>query len=369
MPTINWLHLSDWHQKDDAFDRTVVRDALLKDLREREKISPDLARIDFVFFTGDLAWSGKEAEYNKARATLLDPVLDALKLDKNRLFLIPGNHDLDRDRFKFLPTDLRKPFESEKQVQEWLGEKDERDELLKPFRDYQKFVDGYGVPGFGSYGDHRIVPFGDMKIGIFGGNSALMCARNTDAAGKINDLGFLVAGEQQVYEHLEKLAQADVRIGLIHHPFEWLSEFDRTTVERRLRRGCHFVLRGHQHFPEVQVVQGTTGNAAIIPGGACYDGRIPERPIYANAYNFVHHDTDRAETVVYLRRLSTCGGGVTAATAGWPIPTLPTRESSVFSVRRRSVRYRRRLLPPPPTPVPFMPQEQPLQPKPFARLT
>ena len=45
MGGITWLHLSDWHQKGAEFDRTEVRNALLKDIRERSQISPDLKRV------------------------------------------------------------------------------------------------------------------------------------------------------------------------------------------------------------------------------------------------------------------------------------------------------------------------------------
>ena len=50
MAGLNWLHLSDWHQRGSEFDRQVVQKALLKDIREREKINPDLEKIDFVSF-------------------------------------------------------------------------------------------------------------------------------------------------------------------------------------------------------------------------------------------------------------------------------------------------------------------------------
>ncbi|MCP4702172.1 MAG: hypothetical protein GY862_35735, partial [Gammaproteobacteria bacterium] len=53
---ITWLHLSDWHQKGDDFDRKTVRNALLDDIRNRAKISSDLEEIDFMVFSGDVAF-------------------------------------------------------------------------------------------------------------------------------------------------------------------------------------------------------------------------------------------------------------------------------------------------------------------------
>jgi len=56
MAGMTWLHLSDWHQRGKDFDRDVVRDALLEDIRNRAAIHADLAKIDFVIFSGDVAF-------------------------------------------------------------------------------------------------------------------------------------------------------------------------------------------------------------------------------------------------------------------------------------------------------------------------
>ena len=75
MSGITWIHLSDWHQKGTDFDRQVVRDALIKDLRERTIIDPILGQVDFVIFSGDLAYNGEFNEYETARKELLEPEL------------------------------------------------------------------------------------------------------------------------------------------------------------------------------------------------------------------------------------------------------------------------------------------------------
>jgi DNA repair exonuclease SbcCD nuclease subunit len=55
MTGLTWLHLSDWHQGGKEFNRQVVLSALLKDIRERSKISANLEKIDFIIFSGDVA--------------------------------------------------------------------------------------------------------------------------------------------------------------------------------------------------------------------------------------------------------------------------------------------------------------------------
>jgi hypothetical protein len=74
MGALNWVHLSDWHQRGVDFDRDAVRDALIHDLRERKRISEDLGRIDFVVFSGDLVFPGKPEEYRVAHREFIEPV-------------------------------------------------------------------------------------------------------------------------------------------------------------------------------------------------------------------------------------------------------------------------------------------------------
>ena len=64
-----WVHISDLHIRttdETQYDLKMVREALLADLKSLRADS-GLA-FDCVFFTGDLAFSGKTAEYQLAAA-------------------------------------------------------------------------------------------------------------------------------------------------------------------------------------------------------------------------------------------------------------------------------------------------------------
>jgi hypothetical protein len=80
MAGLTWFHLSDWHQRGREFDRQVIRDALIRDIYQRKEISPDLARVDFIVFSGDVAFSGKQEEYRAAIKNLFEPVLEVTGL-------------------------------------------------------------------------------------------------------------------------------------------------------------------------------------------------------------------------------------------------------------------------------------------------
>ncbi len=131
MTGLTWLHLSDWHQKEKDFDRQIVRDALINDIKNRVAIDPNLERIDFIVFSGDVAFSGKPEEYKIAKEELFEPLLKACGISPEKLFIAPGNHDLDRAKFLLLPAPLIKPLESDIEAKNWLFDGERRVEALK----------------------------------------------------------------------------------------------------------------------------------------------------------------------------------------------------------------------------------------------
>jgi predicted MPP superfamily phosphohydrolase len=296
MTGLTWLHLSDWHQKGTEFDREVVLEGLLNDIKKRADISPSLTEVDFIVFSGDLAFSGKPEEYKIAKEKLFDPILKETGLKPDRLFIVPGNHDLDQDELKLFSSDLQKPIESEAQTQEWLTNERKRRKLQDLFWAFTKFVTDYTGQISPDYADSCVWLINGKNISIRGLNSALGCGRRD------NERGTLVVGEPQIRESKQGLAEKDIKIAVLHHPLDWLAEHDFLRIERPLRSSFDFILCGHTHRPRVDASHSTQGNAVIIPAGASYRKRVEESPHYTSSYNFVHLDFEKGNGSVFLRR-------------------------------------------------------------------
>ena len=250
---LTWLHLSDWHQKghqeDTKFDREVVLDALLKDIEGRSAISPLLEEIDFIIFSGDVAYSGLHEEYEVAIQQLFNPLLEKRGVSRDRLFIVPGNHDLDRTAFELLPTALLQPLKSEGEVQCWLNDTRKRERLLDPFKAFNSFVTAYTGQDHPDFANVRRLQVRDKSVTLFGINSAWMCGRNKDAYNNISDKNVILVGESQIYPPLKLIFDDEIKIAIQHHPLDWLAEFDYNRVEGRLLNECDFILCGHQHKP------------------------------------------------------------------------------------------------------------------------
>jgi predicted phosphodiesterase len=128
---------------------------LLNDIEGRINISPDLAKIDFIIFSGDVAYAGKSDEYSAAKKELFDPLLKATGLSPDRLFIVPGNHDLDKDKFDLLPAALTRPLKSDAEIQNWLNDDVKRGRLLDPFEAFTRFVTKYTGQDRSDYGSVR----------------------------------------------------------------------------------------------------------------------------------------------------------------------------------------------------------------------
>jgi predicted phosphodiesterase len=296
-----WLHLSDWHQRGRDFDRKAVRDALLEDLEKRASIDERLAEIDFIVFSGDLAFSGAVEEYKTVSEELLTPVLQVTRVPKSRLFMVPGNHDLERQILKLLGH-WQEIFNTSAAVNEALENPRKRAVLLQPLESYSQFVRTFwGAEAVPEPAYSFLTPFEvrGVRFAVVGMSSAWMCGQHEEK-GEVADYGHLILGEPQYYEAVRQPAfkDADVRLGVLHHPCSWLSEVvSRREVEQTLTQACHFLLRGHEHESRVTIPTGPEGNCAILSAGALYDRRE-----YPNGYNFVHLDLDRGKGTVFLRR-------------------------------------------------------------------
>src|SRR5262249_30223718 len=96
------------------------------------------------------------------------------------------------------------------------------------------------------------------------------------SAGSDDDAAHILLGEYQVRSALEHAEQhgPSLRIALLHHPLEWLRDFDGQKVERLLRGpgGVHFMLRGHLHDGRIKRLSDPDATTIELAAGSCWSG-------------------------------------------------------------------------------------------------
>lgn len=268
---VRWLHLSDLHfTATQRWDRRNVSQSLLRYLAGEvadQGLTPDL-----VLVTGDIAQSGQPAEYDQAEL-FLRALMDTLGLDpRQHLFLVPGNHDVDRDRInrlsRLLVDDLREQGE-QSALSDALGDAGEltaMGERLEAFYAFTRRLLG-DARGWSATRPWRadVAEVAGIPVGLVQLNTAW-------AAGTDEDKGTLLVGVAQVEGALAELADARVKLALMHHPTSCLADFDEERVDDLLTsgRGVDLVLRGHLHQSRVAMELAPGAQTGTLAAGATY---------------------------------------------------------------------------------------------------
>lgn len=298
--SITWLHLSDFHfTEENAYDENVILAELRKDLVKlivERSLQPDL-----VVVTGDIAFSGKANEYRVA-CEFLDELLATVGLGKDRLLVVPGNHDVDRRLITQGAHGIGDSLQDRDSVNAVLGNPGDRGLMLNRFKAYAAFIAGYFERNltfdYQEYFCVRTLDLAGKRIALLGLNSAWLCGSDEDRA-----KGLLI-GSRQVRTALKQAEGADLKVALLHHPFDWLREFDQNDSATMLLDNCDFVLHGHLHKAALAQLISPDSGAMLIAGGACYKTRD-----FPNLYNVVRLDFRTGTGTVCLRRYSEERGG------------------------------------------------------------
>jgi predicted MPP superfamily phosphohydrolase len=281
-------------------------DALIPDVKAYHNEKP----IDLLIFSGDLIDKGGESFEGDTEIALLsfvekfiDPITSALSLPKNRVIIAPGNHDIDR------------------KADDPVEEMGLRNTLLTP-----EIVNNY-IDGGKQIGIRRIFPFKRFEqlfykaypeefeltmyqsafrtvldsntVGICSFNSAWRCFDST------NDKGGILLGERQVSNARRLLSDCDIRIGIIHHPLNWLVDFDCKIVSSMIEKDYDLFFCGHVHEGSTWTRSTLYGKlfVSIAPSNWNYNLRSTDR-FLCNGYTVVDFDVNTSTIITHSRRYS-----------------------------------------------------------------
>ncbi|MDM8550084.1 TIR domain-containing protein [Desulfobacterales bacterium HSG2] len=282
---LRYLHLSDFHLKrknDDpvsAFNQDMVTRSMLD-------MVGSLKKPDFVIITGDLAHGGKPEEYDVAEV-FCNRLLEAAELDRQRLFLVPGNHDVSRKDVRSKHIKSIYPFDTQEDITETLTDPDIFPILMRKFAGFGTFVEkirGRRLSDKSEYWFAETLTLTkegqEHRISLLGLNSCLFAGYDGDEDRK------LALGLHQVEPALGKLDKNALSIGFFHHPFFCFHPEDEV-CQNLLTRELDLILTGHLHKPSNAFTRNAAGQAVIIGAGASYEARESR-----NSFNVTEIDPD-----------------------------------------------------------------------------
>ncbi|MGT3072980.1 P-loop NTPase [Pseudomonas putida] len=239
--SIRWTHLSDFHFGTDQYGEGDLAESIIEHIRGRADGLPDI-----VFLTGDIAFSGATDQYEQFKHQFLNPLIELLGSDGNdRIFMVPGNHDLDRKIHELvarstLQTKRPRIFDP---TEEGKGQ---RAEVIERFTNYT-YADltstgGEWLEGTAGVFAHKIKVKG-VELGVLGINTAWLCQDSQDSEE-------ISPGAKLVKEGLKEIAECELKVVLGHHPVDWFRSDERHSIERLFREHRVVYLHGHMHKNE-----------------------------------------------------------------------------------------------------------------------
>jgi predicted phosphodiesterase len=296
MEKIVLVHLSDIHFTRASgvsvhdLDKNVRNELVL----DATKVAKEIGPVTGVLVTGDIAFSGSEAEFDRATNWLRD-FCRAIGCHEESVWVVPGNHDVDRERTKrkltrMLHQGIRKDgADVDKELREIFSDAQSASALLEALTDYNKFAGRFGcsISAEKHYWERDLTLACGTAIRIRGLTSALVSNEEDSRTG-------IVLGAAQA--SVER-ASGVLHMTLCHHPPDWLR--DHAAVEDHLKSKVHIQLFGHKHSQRLDEINGKVRLVA----GAMH----PERNDggWLPTYNFLEisrRDSDRIGLRVYQRQ-------------------------------------------------------------------
>ncbi|MDR6755404.1 putative MPP superfamily phosphohydrolase [Mycoplana sp. BE70] len=270
---ITILHVSDFHfSAKRKRDQEMVVRALLDDLKT---LCIGHRKPDIVVFGGDLTQAPPSDSHAEAYDFLLEPLQKVTNTSHERMFIVPGNHDVERDAIdNFLDSHLT-----------WQSQSNNLDEINAAY-DAGNFTTAHKAK-FDSYLELEdylsksslvfqnifcaVYHIEALNTDVVIFNSSILSTGGHKSFDR--DEGKMVISEFAVAEAMDKLKPGSFRIFTTHHPLEVFSESGRAFMTRMVERNANLFLFGHMHDPTSKHIVGFEGNVFSNQAGAIFTHR------------------------------------------------------------------------------------------------
>lgn len=244
------LHLSDLHL---VKERPAMDTLLMYLNRSMDEIQEDRG-IDLVIFTGDLIDKGGASfgdintAFKKFEEVVITPILEKLKLSKDRFVFIPGNHDTENDIGKqymkkgFLGENPHDDYEKIISIKNSPKNQDIVRVRTKAFKDFERLYytenlrEAYQCGDFESNFKFNIE---GRKIGITSLNSVWFCGLDDDKK--------LFLGTDQITNSQAFLSDCNIKIVASHIGYDLFTEAERKHAKEAIAHCYDLNLSGHTH--------------------------------------------------------------------------------------------------------------------------
>lgn len=302
------LHLSDIHLSNHSAKATS---RMIKNLAQLLHTECKVIPIDFIVISGDMIDKGGITYGNTATALkvfdeiVLKPLLKAAKIDKSKVVICPGNHEVEgakidsesEEKFSLNSSRLDSTVIGSIYYNEFSCNTEYGRKLKARVEAYEQYRDTFftDMASFQKGALEHSVKFdyGIHKVGFTSFNSIWRCDEH--GVGKP-----YVLGHHQINESKEFINDCDLKIAIMHNPPGMLADFEKDEVRKLLSTEYHILLLGHAHYGDEGEITPPGGDKITFlqsPGIVVYNSG--NNHTYANGVRLIDYDFDTAEIFVY----------------------------------------------------------------------
>lgn len=271
---LNVFHISDLHFTSQPSGQ--LRDAALASVRSILELASTLrtngtlGADTCLFVTGDIVQSGevpvgKLSDFEAVQNALMEPLLKTLGIGPDRVFLVPGNHELDRTAVPESEWLIEGHYVSQK-----VCEADIKRDLNSKVSTFLDFVKRHGYRSV-TKEQPRIATFevGGQQIVCFNGLAGAYSRKGSGDKGELFVLDSELANDLTA---IQKHATV-----LTHHPLSWFADSCGSQLKEFFStRQCR-VFTGHIHDRGIDWTETSKGDFVTVQAGASAEVGTPHQ--------------------------------------------------------------------------------------------
>lgn len=288
------LHLTDFHLNKKTLDdwNNYLKEAFFKklDTLQNER------QIDLVLFTGDLIdQAGKDFGSVKRgldsfNENIIEPILNKLNLDISRFIICPGNHDINRNADKsFHQAGLKNDLDSIDKINSFIHSDENEYDGIQRIREYKDFefelYKGVDEKIHSKFKFSVKLDINDKSVGVSSLNSSWRCYDD-------NDFKNLILGENQLNDNYKFINECDIKIGLMHHQLDWISDVESKIIKNHISANYDLIFSGHVHQTDIEYVQNISGKSLrVVSPSGLNQIRMSDKD-YVNGFSVIDYSED-----------------------------------------------------------------------------
>lgn len=264
-----WVHLSDIH-----FQAKSPQSPDFNSAELTKKLPPYLAEkirpVDALIITGDFRFAPQGEMNPQNAADYIKQLMKSLEIDSSKLYLVPGNHDLNREPIR---DDIIAGVRAEYTTTKGIFNLKRMQKLKDDFKFFDELRHLLNMPSIPSLDDnpHYVASLENCNLLML--NTALTAGMEKN--GGIDDEHNLLIGTSYLSAAIDRKENDKPIIAVGHHGMSFLQDDESKTCSKFFdEHGIHLYLCGHAH----KLWNGSFGNSGkeIATGCLMQDSKMTD---------------------------------------------------------------------------------------------